>query len=267
MIWVTGDIHATSDIHKLNSQNWPEGNTLTRDDYLIICGDFGMPWTGSNNEKHWLNWLNDKPWTTLYVDGNHECYPYLEDLPVTTRWGGHVQQYPDYPNIFRLMRGQVFHLPLGDEKVAEGEPAASSAAAAEGPAASTANTPADTAAIFTMGGAMSHDKEYRIEGDSWWPEELPSPEEYRIAEENLARHNWEVDYVISHCCSSVMTERALLIGNRDHRVVHDGLTSWFDELELKLTFKRWFFGHCHADALLDPRHRILFQDIVKITED
>ena len=37
------------------------------------------------------------------MDGNHECYPYLADLPVTERWGGNVQVYPDYPHIIILV--------------------------------------------------------------------------------------------------------------------------------------------------------------------
>lgn len=41
-----------------------------------------MPWSGSNEEKYWLDWLGDRPWTTLFVDGNHECFPHLAELPV-----------------------------------------------------------------------------------------------------------------------------------------------------------------------------------------
>lgn len=232
MIWITGDIHGSYDIRKLSSERWPEGRSLGDDDFLIICGDFGMPWTGSNDEKHWLGWLNEKPWTTLYVDGNHECYPYLEDLPVTRRWGGDVQRYPDYPSVFRLMRGQVFEL--------------------------------QGLTFFTMGGASSHDKEYRVEGESWWVEELPSLAEYETAERNLDTCGWKVDYVVSHCCSSRMLSRALAAGGGPRRAVYDGLSDWFNELEEKLEFKRWFFGHCHGDKLIDEWHRLLYQDIVRV---
>ena len=85
-IWISGDIHGSIDIKKLSYRRWPEGRMLTRDDQLIICGDFGMPWRGSNEEKYWLDWLGDRPWTTLFVDGNHECFPHLAELPVSDRW-------------------------------------------------------------------------------------------------------------------------------------------------------------------------------------
>ncbi len=38
-IFFTGDIHGSIDIQKLNATNFPEGKNLTKDDYVIICGD------------------------------------------------------------------------------------------------------------------------------------------------------------------------------------------------------------------------------------
>lgn len=46
MIFITGDCHF--DFRKLGNQHFPEGKHLTKEDYVIICGDFGVgPW-GSN---------------------------------------------------------------------------------------------------------------------------------------------------------------------------------------------------------------------------
>ena len=60
-VWVTGDVHGSIDIGKLSGRRWPEGKGLTRDDPLIVCGDFGMPWDGSNEERYWLGWLAERP--------------------------------------------------------------------------------------------------------------------------------------------------------------------------------------------------------------
>lgn len=38
----------------------------------------------------------------------------------------------------------------------------------------------------------------------WWKEELPGKEEYRIARASLGKVGWEVDYIITHCCSTLV---------------------------------------------------------------
>ncbi|MCI5599128.1 MAG: metallophosphatase, partial [Ruminococcus sp.] len=47
MIYITGDTHQNIDISKLNTKNFPEQKELTKSDYVIICGDFGMVWNNS----------------------------------------------------------------------------------------------------------------------------------------------------------------------------------------------------------------------------
>jgi hypothetical protein len=53
---------------------------MTKADYVIICGDFDGVWAKdeeSKEEKYNLDWLNNKPFTTLFVDGNHENIDWL----------------------------------------------------------------------------------------------------------------------------------------------------------------------------------------------
>ena len=49
-IFVTGDVHGWHDICKLNKDNFLVGNTLCKDDILIICGDAGIIWDGMVND-------------------------------------------------------------------------------------------------------------------------------------------------------------------------------------------------------------------------
>ena len=60
MIYITGDTHIPTDIGKLSSKRFPEQKNLTKNDYVIICGDFGGVWDESNEEKYWIKWLNKK---------------------------------------------------------------------------------------------------------------------------------------------------------------------------------------------------------------
>lgn len=78
-IFCTGDTHGSYDIKKLNTKFFKgmtgiAENELTREDYIIICGDFGLVWETENSrgyaeQEYWLNWLNKKPYTILFVDG------------------------------------------------------------------------------------------------------------------------------------------------------------------------------------------------------
>ena len=65
MIFVTGDTHGDW-MTRLNSRSFPEGVGLTKDDYVIICGDFGL-WHDTKEEKYNLEWLDSKLFTTLFV--------------------------------------------------------------------------------------------------------------------------------------------------------------------------------------------------------
>lgn len=53
MIYVTGDTHANIDINKLSTKKFPQQKTLTKKDYVIVCGDFGLVWDASSREMWW----------------------------------------------------------------------------------------------------------------------------------------------------------------------------------------------------------------------
>ena len=74
MIYVTGDTHGRHDFGKLFDDSWPEGQTLTRDDYVVVCGDFGGVWydIDLSDPSLLLLFWEAQPWTTLFLDGNHE---------------------------------------------------------------------------------------------------------------------------------------------------------------------------------------------------
>ena len=227
MFFITGDTHAYMDIKKLNTTNFPIQRELTRRDYVIICGDFGLVWDGGKSDKWWQKWLADKPFTTLFIDGNHENHCLLQQYPVSEWNGGKVHFIQ--PNVIHLMRGQVFDI--------------------------------DGTKFFTMGGAASHDKEHREEGISWWAAEMPSAEEYAEAERNLEKVGWKVDCVITH---DTPTSIQAYIGRGLYE--SDELNAFFERLLDKLEFDRWYFGHYHIDMPLG-KFRAIYRDIVLEEKD
>ncbi|NUU74615.1 metallophosphoesterase family protein [Paenibacillus xylanilyticus] len=115
------DIHGTISANKrFNSKNFPQQKQLTKDDYLIITGDFGLIWDGSKENQYWLKWLDKtKPFTTLFIDGNHENFDLLEEYPVEIWNGGKVHRIND--SVIHLMRGQVFESEMPSQEEYEEE--------------------------------------------------------------------------------------------------------------------------------------------------
>lgn len=252
-IYLTGDTHAK--FNRFTTDNFPEQKNLTKDDYVIICGDFGGVWNylgETKEEKYWLDWLNKKPFTTLFVDGNHENFERLNKYPRMKYHGGMVHRIRD--SVLHLMRGYVFDF--------------------------------DGKKFFTFGGAKSHDiqdgildpKDYptlselvkvynlrtrfgemlRIKGISWWKEELPTKAEMDRGIRNLEKVNWKVDYVISHCAPLAITSRMYSDDS-------DKLTIYFDDLIRRgLHFRDWWFGHYHGRKDFDYKYHMIFQDIERL---
>lgn len=225
-IFLTGDTHTPHDIGKLNTKQMPWQKGLTKEDYLIILGDFGGVWDGGEGDKWWLNWFNDKPFTTLFIPGNHENYDLLYKYPQVGKFEGLVRQIHD--SIFMLERGFFYRI--------------------------------DGRTIFALGGAASTDKMWRVEGKSWWPQEVPTQEELDSITERINFWNDAggptIDAVLTHCAPT----SALPELNAAYRA--DVMTNYLEYVvKEKLLFKQWFFGHYHQDKVFG-KYRCMFDDII-----
>lgn len=99
MIYITGDIHANPKRLGMNALA-QRGIHMNPEDYIIICGDFGIPWVGESDETDhkWLEWLAQLSYTVLFVDGNHENFDQLCRYPVKNWSGGRVHELR--PNLY-----------------------------------------------------------------------------------------------------------------------------------------------------------------------
>lgn len=224
MIYVTGDKHIPIDIDALMKRNFPDQSEMSKNDYVIICGDFGGLWSGGKKEEYWLALLDNRNFITLFVDGNHENFSMLNAYPICQWNGGKIHKIKD--SVFHLMRGQIFTI--------------------------------DNCSFFTMGGGTSVDKIFRREGVSWWKEEQPSDSEYVEAITNLDKYNWKEDYVITHTCSRTIMKKYL------YDKENSNLNGFFDVLEYKLKFKHWYFGHFHENIKLDNLHTLLYKKMIPV---
>ena len=225
MIFLTGDLHGEYGILKLNTKNFPEQKELTKKDLLIVTGDFGLVWDNSRQEKYWLNWLEKKNFTTLFVPGNHENYDLLSTYPKQQYCGGLVRYIRN--SIMQLDNGYVFNL--------------------------------DGILFFTFGGAESTDKEQRIVGKSWWPQEIPSWGEFERSYINLSQHQFCVDYVLTH------TAPMHVIAEMAECRKDDPVSKMLSSIDDAIQYKKWFFGHMHVDRLVMDKFHCLYDSIIRIT--
>lgn len=261
MIYITGDCHGSfRRFTKKHRMKLPF--QLTENDYVIVCGDFGLCWVDDAEFKYNCDWLGSLPFKILFVDGNHENHAMLANYPVEM-WNGGKVHHIVRDKVIHLMRGQVFSI--------EGK------------------------TFFTFGGASSHDIQggildksdpsynelrikaiksglpYRVIGYSWWKEELPNEEEIQEGISNLAKMGYQVDYVISHCGSTRMQaalERYYTGFRFDSRTFkQDILNDYFDVLEETLQYKQWFCGHYHEDMHLDEKHTITYNQILPLADE
>ena len=249
-IYVTGDIHGNPS--RLSTAIFPEQKEMTKEDFLIILGDFGLVWDyrGENkNEKYWLDWLETKSFTTLFIDGNHDNFSRLNSYETSEFYGGKCNFIR--PSVIHLKRGQVFNL--------QGKK------------------------FFTFGGAKSHDisdgilepgdprikkwnKDYnkmcRINGVSWWKEELPSQEEMDEGIHNLSKENNKVDYILTHCPPTYILKQ---MDGVSGLYQSDILSDYLQTIKENVEYKKWLFGHMHVNENYSWENAVgLYEQIVRI---
>ena len=224
---ITGDTHGTLDIDKVVRFFGEHDGEYTEDDHLIICGDVGVCGFSPDVEKETRRILGDLPVTVLFVDGNHEHHERLNDLPVDEWMGGKVHFIDS--KIIHLMRGQVYDI--------------------------------DGVRFFTFGGAYSVDRYVRTEGIDWFPEEIPTGEEYEEGLDNLEACGYKVDYIITH---TAPREVAAALGYGEESLDEVALRRYLQQIADEADYKKWFFGHFHEDEMIEDVFVALYDEVIVI---
>lgn len=232
MIYITGDTHGIIDIDKIKT--FLKTTKTTRNDYLIVLGDFGCP-----RFKHVLPYCEafrfweDVPITVLFVDGNHENFAQLNSYPVEMWNGGKVHKLND--NIYHLMRGQVFNI--------------------------------DGKTFFTMGGAVSIDKMQRVPLVDWFQEEDCSYAESGEALNNLDAVNNKVDYILTHCIGKEFMIRKMSDKMMMYPYAFGAINNFLDYIDDTVEYKKWYFGHYHMDIeYIKEKKECLYNLIKRLDE-
>lgn len=250
MVFITGDCHAN--FHKFSSAAFSIQKEMTRDDIVIVCGDFGI-WHDNNEERYWRKWLSKKNFTIVFVDGNHENFDrlYSDEFPIVDFHGGKAHQIEE--NIFHLMRGCMFEFE-GKKFWCFG--GASSHDIQDG-ILDRDNFESDEEFYDTIKRWYAEDKWFRVNHVSWWEQELPTQEELDFGLKVLEENGNKCDYIISHCCPQ---ELAIMLGYREP----DILTNYFNTIAHTVQFDKWYFGHYHRDEDIMSKFTCLYHVIDRL---
>ena len=75
--------------------------------------------------------------------------------------------------------------------------------------------------------------------------------------DTLEASGWSADYVITHCAPTRIQVR---LGGDDA----DVLTDYLEAIRQHLQYRKWFFGHYHANREIDDRHVLLYEKISQL---
>ncbi len=225
MIYLTGDTHG--DFERV-SEFCAERHT-TKEDILIILGDAGFNYHGGLTDHKKKMYVSSLPITVFCIHGNHEQRPTTIPSYFEHSWrGGTVYREEMYPDILFAKDGEIYDL--------------------------------DGLKAVVIGGAYSVDKWHRIHRrDKWWYDEQPSLAIREYVEQQLDSIGWNVDIVLTHTTPVTYEPVEVFLAGIDPRTIDKSTEIWLNEIEEKLTYKKWFCGHYHTEKV-DGNIEFLFEN-------
>ena len=263
-IYIRGDIHGDA-IAAFSFKRHPGLRELTKDDIVIVLGDFGLPFGirrkgyDPKEDRYHIQFLRGKPWTTIAIAGNHDDRCAISDMPVVERWGGQVRQFTfegiSYNNVYYVDSPQILDI--------QGEhilmiPGAESHDIQDG-----ILDPEDPNYLHMRKKLVTNNKYYfRIKNWDWWEDEAVNV----FAAKQLLKDNSDhFNLILSHDYPGLVSYHVAPTGFRLKATKGE---EYLEELRTTLDFDAWFFGHLHYDLWQDPedeRLMCLYKSILQVS--
>jgi 3-oxoacid CoA-transferase subunit A len=220
-IFALGDIHGdfkpVRAFHSHITQLVPKEDKIV----LIFLGDFGGNYFFNHRDEEFKQKLGTYNMEYFVIRGNHEERPSIcmENNPdawhMEIYFGNLVYVENNYPYIKYALDHPTAYL-------------------------------INKHLTFVIPGAYSVDKLHRLRnGMSWFENEQLTPLEMmrgRFLAENLEK----CDIILSHTCPICYEPTDLFLSQVDQSTVDKTMERYLGEIETKLDYKLWCFGHFHA---------------------
>ncbi len=229
-VYLTGDTHRRFE----RIVSFCRRMETTPEDVIAIMGDVGINYYVDSSDYRLKEKLTQLSVTLFCVHGNHEERPYNVPGYFEQQWhGGTVYMNPLFPNQIFAKDGEIYN--LNGKKV------------------------------LILGGAYSVDKQYRLmKGWRWFESEQPDDKIKEHVVANLDKAGWKVDTVFSHTCPFKYMPQHLFLKGINQNTVDNSTEHWLQEIEEKLAYDKWYFGHFHADNYTIDKLRMLYMDIIEL---
>lgn len=233
MILICGDIHQDyKPIRNIYYKLLENNHKPTEKDVIIFLGDFSANFFFNNpqlayRDTNFKKKIKNYNFTYFVIRGNHEERPSFRMKAEPNNWhyeefwGNQVYVENAYPYIkYALDFPAKYEIPLENKML--------------------------QTLIFP--GAYSIDKYYRIKtGKTWFEHEQLTKEEMQLGTELAQMQEW--DLVLSHTCPNFYEPTDLFLSTIDQSTVDKTTERWLNQIEFKLKYKLWCWGHFHATRI------------------
>ena len=245
----------------------PELRDLGPEDMMIVCGDCGLPF-GINmpqykdvwckQDKYEIEWCAKKPFTWLFLCGNHDDRDAIGQMPIVEKYGMYVRQmmFDDktYDNIFYVDTPQIGDINGRHCLFIPG---------ARSHDIDVILEPDEKNLKYRMKTLNDKGVLYRINHWTWWEDEdVNTYDVYKLmnVDDNFNRH---YDYVFTHESPAMWELNGYGGGPRQNP--SDGQI-FLESLRKNLDFDVWLHGHQHMDFQYPADKRIicLYHDVLEL---
>lgn len=293
---VTGDIHGKAAKRFAANEEY-----INKDDVVVICGDFGIPFGIDNpfipQENRYrqcaeATWLNNQPWTTIALCGNHDDRNAIRRMPLQLfdtedfEGVGRVLQFDgivysniiiiDEPCLWKIcgktclmIPGASSHDVIPDQRIGIINPydhydkdmSVWEQKLIYALQEARNNFPFTNTVLTT-----------RLEGWSWWEDEDVDIEKLTDIILEYELYDKHIDYIFSHEAPlTALQENNTgiygLLRERHLPVTITPAMEYLSDLYYNLDFDHWFTGHYHTDKTWLDNISTLYYNIIIADEE
>lgn len=254
-LFFTGDIHGNA-IQRFRYKQQPWMRELTKDDYIFVLGDCGIPffnpdlefydyWTQPGAEKaeiYQLEWLASRPEKYIFIRGNHDNTDLIHEMPHTKIAHADVRQMfyinKKYDNIFYVDMPQFMYLQGKKLLIIPGAESHDMDVLFDAKEEWAKEDIKEYTHYCKMHG---EEPLYRVKHFSWWADEGVDE---KATKDLLLHIPTDVDMILTHAPSAAVHSLwkpkgapARLIPSTSEKVL--------EEVRKRMNYKIWLHGHLH----------------------